>query len=331
MTNDTKRVAIWGLGKHAINNIIPAIANSTYLELYGCHSRNQQIVKDCSIKWGCSSWDTTEDMLMDSNLDIIYLSTPPGLHYEQGMRVLQSDKHLWCEKPITLDFEQTKELVHCSEKRSLSLCEGLMYLYHPQFIRLKEYLDNKTLGKIKTIHCRFGAHWILSSATPGFRFNKKLGGSSLFDVGCYPLSIILALFPDEEINILDSEITKTDSDSVDLDGSVNLKIGSQINCFLEWAYNRAYRNDIDIWGEEGSLYADNIFSKKTNYKPQFLLRDLYGNQTKEVIESSNHFEKMLEHFFHSLNDKTKTDEERKRVINLSKLLEKIKFADSKKQ
>ena len=65
------------------------------------------IVKDCSIKWGCSSWDTTEDMLIDSNLDIIYLSTPPGLHYEQGMRVLRSNKHLWCEKPITLNFKQT--------------------------------------------------------------------------------------------------------------------------------------------------------------------------------------------------------------------------------
>ena len=330
MTDEKKRVAIWGLGKHAINNIIPAIANSTYLELYGCHSRNQKIVKDCSIKWGGLSWDTAEDMLMDANLDIIYLSTPPGLHYEQGMRILESNKHLWCEKPITLDFEQAEELVYCSEKRNLSICEGFMYLYHPQFIRLKEYLDNKTLGKVKTIHCRFGAHWILSSATPGFRFNKKLGGSSLFDVGSYPLSLILTLFPDKEINILNSAIPKTDSESVDLDGSVNLKIGSQINCFLEWAYNRAYRNDIDIWGEEGSLYTDNIFSKKADHRPQFLLRDLYGNQTKEIIESSNHFEKMLEHFFSTLSDKTKIDEERKRIINLSKLLEKIKSASSKK-
>ena len=331
MTNHTKKIAIWGLGKHALNNIIPAVANSTNLELYGCHSRNKQIVKDCSIKWGCLTWDTTDDMLIDSNLDIIYLSTPPGLHYEQGMKVLQSNKHLWCEKPITLDFKHTKELVHCSEKRNLSLCEGLMHLYHPQFIRLKEYLDNRKLGKLKTIHCRFGAHWTLSSAAPGFRFNKKLGGSSLFDVGCYPLSIILALFPNKEINILDSDITQADSDSVDLDGFVNLKIDSQINCFLEWAYDRAYRNDIDIWGEEGSLYTDNIFSKKSAYQPEFLLRDLYGNQTKEIIESSNHFEKMLEHFFHSLTDKNKIHEERKRIINLATLLENIKFSSSKKQ
>ena len=52
---------------------------------------------------------------------------------------------------------------------------------------------------------------------------------------------------------------------------------------------------------------------------------------KEIIESSNHFEKMLEHFFHSLTDKNKIHEERKRIINLATLLENIKFSSSKKQ
>ena len=137
--------------------------------------------------------------------------------------------------------------------------------------------------------------------------------------------------PDKEIKVISTLFKKSDSSSIDIEGKAFLRIDADIDCILEWAYNRAYRNDIDIWGEEGSLYTENIFSKKTDYKPQFLLRDLYGNQTKAVIESSNHFEKMFEHFFHSLSDKIKTDEERKRIVNLSKLLEKIKFASSKKQ
>ena len=292
------KVAIWGLGKHALKNILPAVHITEGLEIYGVFSRNKEIVKECCKQWECRSWDTIDDMLSDPNLDIIYLATPTGLHYEHGLKVLQSNKHLWCEKPFTTNLEKTQNLIDISNKRNLSVCEGFMYLYHPQFLKLKEYIDKKELGKIKSIYCRFG---LPKLENPGFRFNKQLGGSSLLDVGCYPASVISALFPKKEVKIINSIMKKSDENSIDIEGKAHLNLEPDINCVIEWAYNRSYRNDIDIWGEEGSLYADNIFSKKTNYKPQFLLRDLYGNQTKEVIESSNHFEKMLEHFFHSLN------------------------------
>ena len=85
-----------------------------------------------------------------------------------------------------------------SDQRNLSACEGFMYLYHPQFIKLKEYIDKRKLGKIKSINCRFG---LPKLDNPGFRFSRKLGGSCLLDVGSYPLSAILALFPDKESKV----------------------------------------------------------------------------------------------------------------------------------
>ena len=120
-------------------------------------------------------------------------------------------------------------------------------------------------------------------------------------------------------------------DSIDTDGIALLKIGNNINCILNWSYNTGYRNDIDIWTDQGSLYTDKIFSKKPEYEPELRLTNLSGNSSKESVKCENHFEKMLEHFFSTLSDKTKIDEERKRIINLATLLEKIKFSSSKKQ
>jgi len=293
------KVAIWGLGKHALKNILPAVQITEGLEIYGVFSRNKEIVKECCKQWECRSWDTIDDMLSDPNLDIIYLATPTGLHYEHGLKVLQSNKHLWCEKPFTTNLEKTQNLIDISNKRNLSVCEGFMYLYHPQFVKLKEYIDKKELGKIKSIYCRFG---LPTLDNPGFRFNQKLGGSCLLDVGSYPLSAILALFPDKEIKVISTLLMKSDTSSIDIEGKAFLRIDADIDCVLEWAYNRAYRNDIDIWAESGSIYTDKIFSKKEDYNPEFKLTDLRGNLSTINIKSTNHFMRMLESFRATIDD-----------------------------
>ena len=319
------KVAIWGLGKHALKNILPAVHITEGLEIYGVFSRDKEIVKECCKKWNCKSWNTIEDMLLDSNLDIIYLATPTGLHYEHGLKVLQSNKHLWCEKPFTTNLEKTQNLIDISNKRNLSVCEGFMYLYHPQFEKLKEYIDKKGLGKIKSIYCRFG---LPTLDNPGFRFNQKLGGSCLLDVGSYPVSAILCLFYEKEIEIVDSNLSISDEYSVDLWGRAHLKIDSEIECILEWAYNRAYRNDIDIWGKKGCLYTDKIFSKNSDYEPNFQVRDLYGNLLTIDIDSKNHFELMLKSFSGTIGDVNKTNQQRERILKLAVLLDQIKYNNS---
>ena len=114
-----KKIAVWGLGKHSLTNIHPAIHITEGLEIYGVYSRNKVIVKECCKKWDCKTWDTIGNMLLDSNLDIIYLATPPGLHYKQGLKVLQSNKHLWCEKPFTTELEKSENLIEISDQRNL--------------------------------------------------------------------------------------------------------------------------------------------------------------------------------------------------------------------
>ena len=315
------KVAIWGLGKHALKNILPAVHITEGVEIYGVFSRNKEIVKECCKQWECRSWDTIDDMLSDPNLDIIYLATPTGLHYEHGLQVLQSNKHLWCEKPFTTNLEKTQNLIDISNKRNLSVCEGFMYLYHPQFVKLKEYIDKKELGKIKSIYCRFG---LPTLDNPGFRFNQKLGGSCLLDVGSYPVSAILCLFYEKEIEMVDSNLSISDEYSVDLWGRAHLKIDSDIECILEWAYNRAYRNDIDIWGEKGCLYTDKIFSKKEDCNPEFRLTDLKGNLSIINIQSANHFIRMIESFRATTDDLEKSNLHKERIYRIAKLLDKIK-------
>ena len=87
------KIAVWGLGKHAMQNILPALAQNTKIELYGIHSRNKDVVNQCVKDFHCISWENSDEMLKDPCLDIIYVTSPTGIHSSQGLKILESDKH----------------------------------------------------------------------------------------------------------------------------------------------------------------------------------------------------------------------------------------------
>ena len=90
-----KKIGVWGLGKHAINNILPAINDAENISLYGCYSRDEKVVQKVSSRFKIKKWSSSLEMLRDESLDVVYLSTPPQLHYEQGIEILNSGKHFW--------------------------------------------------------------------------------------------------------------------------------------------------------------------------------------------------------------------------------------------
>ena len=320
------RVAVWGLGKHAIKNILPALVHGRTVELIGVYSRNKNVVQDCVQLYDCLTWDSPEEMLSADSVDVVYLCTPIGLHVEQGKQVLEANKHCWCEKPIATDYQNAQSLVDIARQRTLTLCEGFMYLYHPQFIWLKQYIYQAEFGDIKSIRCQFGLPLL---EAPGFRYQADLGGSALWDVGCYPLSAVLELFPDSEPVLQHIRMSQLDTYDVDMEGSAILNIDNKIDIFLEWGMGRAYRNEIDIWGSQSSVYTEKIFSKPADYEPSFVLTNKNGQKTMSTCEPNNHFNTMFDYFGEMVENDTIKNLEYERIIRRSSYLGELYKAGKK--
>ena len=287
------QVAVWGLGSHAVRNILPALQMCPGVNLYGVCSRNREVLARIAREVACQDWSEPAPMLADPNVDAVYLSTPIGLHAVQGRTVLLADKHLWCEKPLTEDAEQATALLRLSRERGVTLGEGFMYLYHPQFIYLQAVLHSAKLGHVHSISCRFG---IPPLQHPGFRNDPQLGGGAFLDVGSYPISAVTSLFPDSDPDILLAEIVATPGSPIDSSGRAVLRYDNDVVATLEWGINCAYRNEIDVWGNQGSVYSDRVFSKPADYVPRFRFLDLHGNESYASGEAENHFLAMLKSF-----------------------------------
>lgn len=310
-------IAVWGLGNHAINNILPALNKTKALNLLGICTRNQENLKKYSTKYKCIPWSSHQDMLNKKNLDVIYLATPPELHFKQGVEILSSNKHFWSEKPLTNKYKNAQQLISLSKKNNLSVFEGFMYFYHPQFIELKKIIDNEFLGNLKEIRCTFELPHL---ENPGYRNNIKLGASALFDLGCYPISLILKLFENYNIELLKVDLKK--NLKVDISGEISLKVNSSINCFLKWGYDKKYKNEIELIGSKQKVFTDKIFSKDKKYLPKFLYIDQNNKSTHKEIDQADHFELMFDAFYSFINPK-KIKEESDFILKLSRFEEMV--------
>lgn len=319
------KLVVWGLGRHAVDKILPAVAATDGLELYGVCSRDAATVADCSRQWECKGWTTPDSMLGDSRVDVVYVATPIGLHAEHGRAVLAARKHFWSEKPFTARLGDTLDLIERSRRLGLSVCEAHMYLHHPQFSRLVTYLSNDRIGTILSVSSKFG---IPRLNDPGFRADPQLGGGAFLDVGSYPISAVTALFPDEPMAIKYSAVSARNGALVDTEGQCVLEISGRTTVTLEWRTDAAYRNEIEVWGTDGSVFTEMIFSKAATYRPAFRLRDRRGSETIEYDEAANHFERMLEVFRGVLDHGDAMERERQVVAQRAVLMDKIWTAAS---
>jgi predicted dehydrogenase len=80
-------------------------------------------------------------------VELVYIATPPFLHYEQAQLALKAGKHVICEKPLALTVEQADELVALAGSLDRLLVANLMQRYNPVFEIVAQIVDRRPLGE----------------------------------------------------------------------------------------------------------------------------------------------------------------------------------------
>lgn len=93
-----------------------------------------------------------DSILNDNEIKAIVIATPAETHYEIAKKSLNSNKHVFVEKPLTLSSKEAEELIEISDDKHLTLMVDHILIYHPAVKKLKELIKNKSLGKIYYIY-----------------------------------------------------------------------------------------------------------------------------------------------------------------------------------
>src|SRR5215210_3780010 len=81
-------------------------------------------------------------------VDIVYISTPPFLHYAQAKQALTSGKHVICEKPLALTVAEADELIAIARRKDRLLVANLMQRYNPLFDTVRQLIEKQVLGQL---------------------------------------------------------------------------------------------------------------------------------------------------------------------------------------
>ena len=139
-------VGILGLSEFAIRKMIPALQLSSYFQLQGIASRSTVKSHQFALNNNCIAYDSYEDLINSVDIDFVYIPLPNALHFYWAKKALLADKHVLVEKPLTLEFSNTSELVKLAKKSGRLLSENFLFPYHSQSEWLRKHLDGHLTG-----------------------------------------------------------------------------------------------------------------------------------------------------------------------------------------
>lgn len=148
-------------------------------------------------------YETIDEMFMDDDIDVIYISTPHNTHLPYLIKALENGKHVLCEKSITLNSGELEKAVGIAGKNNLVLAEAMTIYHMPLYKKLGEIVGKGDLGRLQFIQMNFGSYKEYDM-TNRF-FNRNLAGGALLDIGVYALSFV-RWFMSEKPNKVSSQV-----------------------------------------------------------------------------------------------------------------------------
>ncbi len=130
----------------------------------------------CARRFGIPDPIEVEELVAHPDIDIVYIATPPFLHYPQAKLALEAGKHVIVEKPLAIRLEHAEELLELARQQNRLLITNLMQRYNTLFGKVKRLIEEKPLGEL--LHAYFENYATDEGLPPDHWFwdREKSGG-----------------------------------------------------------------------------------------------------------------------------------------------------------
>tara|TARA_B100000575_G_scaffold62715_1_gene47868 strand:- start:2397 stop:3332 length:936 start_codon:yes stop_codon:yes gene_type:complete len=238
---------------------------------------------------------TYEDLINNKNIDAVYISTLNNTHKDLIKLLSDKNKKILCEKPVSMNLKDMFEVEKIISEKKIQFYEAIAYYSHPQTIELLNLIENDEIGEIKTIESSFG---FKAKFRPSSRiYNKELGGGSILDLGCYPISFFM-LFANskDKISLNEKKLSYAKS-GVDDEATANLEYNNKFKGKIKVSIKSNLENSCVIHGTKGSIKVNSPWlpNKETiieiSNKNHFYIKQIksnlsvYANQIENVSKS----------------------------------------------
>ena len=183
------RLGVIGAGNFASNVLLPKLKNRADLDLVGLASARGLSSAEAAERFGFQfAASDLSELLQGDEINTLAVLTRHNLHAEQSIAGLEADRHVFCEKPLALSWQDLERIRQSLEASSGMLTVGFNRRYAPLMQSMKAFFDGDDQPKI--VHYRINAgalpvdHWLLDPA---------VGGGRLIGEGCHFIDAVCFL------------------------------------------------------------------------------------------------------------------------------------------
>ncbi len=170
---------------------IAAVRDSKDSQVAALASRSLPKAREKAALWQVpKAYGSYEELLLDREIDVVYISTINSQHYPYTRLALETGHHVLCEKPFTLSLEESRELFALARRQGRFLMEAEKVVFLPVMQELKARIQRGDLGRITMAD-------FSSSFDPGYNswfFDAAKGGGPLYGNAIYSLQLLQFLF-----------------------------------------------------------------------------------------------------------------------------------------
>lgn len=348
---DKKVLAVVGCGRIANNAHFPAFAQMDNIRVkYACDLIEEKAKKVQQ------QYPFVENVITDYNValadpevDAVYVLTPNFAHYTVTMDALRAGKHVFCEKPITVNYALSKEMKDEADKQGKILNIGVCNRYHKSVELLEEMYRNGEFGKLYHVYCSFRGVRSIPGLGGAFTTKAQSGGGVLIDWGVHFLDLILYILGGAKLVNLTcdaySEIAKDmkaykyhdmwAEDTMDVENGTN-DVDDFITGYVRTdkasiSFNGAWAQNLD----KGEMFIDFLGDKRgarLQYGGHF---EVYDAETLETVhpdyEIPNMYLKEDRAFVESFSTGVKCRSNIDNVLESAKLLDTLYQSAEKRQ
>lgn len=185
-------VAIIGGG--FISNIHAQCYKNLGIKIEAMADISEDVRKDFAIKYNCKTYKSAEEMLKDisDNIDIVDICAPTYLHEELILLALKHNKHVICEKPLSINIDFVENIIDKFENNNRYLMTAQVLRFWAEYVKIKEWIEEGVFGNIKLV----SAMRLAQHPKSEWFYNPKKSGGGIFELHIHDIDFLCYLFGD---------------------------------------------------------------------------------------------------------------------------------------
>jgi predicted dehydrogenase len=284
------RWGILGVAGIAVKRVIPAMQAGERCEIAAIASRDLRKAEEAARSLGIPrAFGSYEALLADRQIEAIYNPLPTHLHVPWSIRAAEAGKHVLCEKPLSMNAAEARQLIDARDRAGVKIGEGFMVRTHPRWLRVRELVRAGRVGNLRVISASMA---YFNRDPANVRNVPASGGGALLDIGCYAVTLSRFIFEQEPTRVMalierDPEMRTDRLTSAMLEFPAGQAV---FTCSTQLAYNQR----MVFLGTNGRIEIDRPINPPIDQASRILIDDNPGDPTgagitSEMIPACNQF------------------------------------------